>query len=263
MKIFNGRKVAEKILLDLKKRITKEKIRPKLAVILVGDNKASKLYIKLKRKAGRRIGVNLLLYKFSERTNEEEIVRKIKDLNKDELINGIIVQLPLPKKFNQDRIVGTIDLLKDVDGFLKNSGSSPVLPSAIFTIIKSAVKSLKKKKILALTNSDIFGLTLKDFLAQKGIKIKYFLRTSPAVKSNLRSADVVISVCGVSGLIKGELVKKGVILIDAGFPADVDRESVKNKASFLTPTPGGVGPLTVALLLKNVYLAAKKHGKRS
>ncbi|MDD2696889.1 MAG: bifunctional 5,10-methylenetetrahydrofolate dehydrogenase/5,10-methenyltetrahydrofolate cyclohydrolase [Candidatus Pacebacteria bacterium] len=263
MKIFNGKKFAEKILLDLKKRIRREKIKPKLAVILVGDNKASKLYIKLKKRAAGRIGINLALYKFGQKAKEKDIVRKIKDLNKDKSINGIIVQLPLPKKFNQNRIVGMIDLSKDVDGFLKKSGSSPVLPSAIYLVLKSASKFFKGKKILALTNSDIFGFTLKDFLVKKGIKMKYLLRTSSGVKSNLKSADVIISVCGVPGLITGEVIKKGVILIDAGFPADADRESVEQKASFLTPNPGGVGPLTVALLLKNVYLAAKKYGKYS
>lgn len=257
MKIFNGRKAAEKILLDLKNRINREKIRPKLAIILVGENKASKLYVKLKKRAGRRIGINLVLYKFVDKAKEEEIIRKINKLNKNKLVHGIIVQLPLPKRFNQNRIVGTIDPLKDVDGFLKNSAFSPVLPSAILLVLKSAARSFKNKKILALTNSDIFGLTLKDFLGKKGIKMKYLLRNSPGVKSGLKSSDVIISVCGIPGLITGEAVKKGVILIDAGFPADVDKGSVEQKAAFLTPNPGGVGPLTVALLLKNVYLAAK------
>ncbi len=268
MLIFNGEKKAKKILSDFKKKIKELKIKPVLAAILIGENKASELYVRLKREAGERIGIKLKVYKFNEKAKEKDIIQKIKELNEDELISGIIVQLPLPKKFNQDRIVKTISPLKDVDGFLKNSDFLPVLPSAIFFALKSAAKSFKNKKVLALVNSEIFGKTLSSFLAERGIKTNYFLRRkrlTPKIKSKIKSADAIITACGVPGLLADEwkIIKKGIILIDAGFPPDVEKENLKEKVSFLTPTPGGIGPLTVALLLKNTYLAAKKYGKNN
>lgn len=280
MKIFNGKRAAGKILLFLKNKIKKEKITPRLAVILVGDDSASKLYIKLKKKAARKVGIKVVQYNFKKNVKENSIVKKIVFLNKNTLINGILVQLPLPGGFNTDKIVQAIDPKKDVDGFHKinrdllkkgkNPFLYPILPSGILIALKSAAKNLKNKKIVALVNSKVLGQTLKDFFKkEERIKINYLLRRNIA-DLNLKSADVIITVCGKANLIKGEMVKNKVILIDAGFTyfrgksvGDVNRESVEEKAAFLTPVPGGIGPLTVALLLKNVYLAAKKYGKHS
>ena len=275
MRIFNGKKEAEKILLDLKKRISKEKLKPKLAVVLVGEDKASKLYIKLKRKAAKKISIKLVLYKFKEAAVEEKIIQKIKTLNNDSSIHGIIVQLPLPKKFNQNKIVGAVNPKKDVDGFQKNSWFSPVLPSTILFTIKKAMKtSFKKKKVVALVNSKIFGQTLKSFFKKEGIELDYILRKKHSFfenKNKLKRADIIITVLGSPNAIWGDMIKKKAILIDAGISkiaakkvvGDVNRESVKEKAGFLTPVPGGIGPLTVALLLKNTYLSAKNYGKHS
>ncbi|MFH1462260.1 MAG: bifunctional 5,10-methylenetetrahydrofolate dehydrogenase/5,10-methenyltetrahydrofolate cyclohydrolase [bacterium] len=269
MKIFNGKKEAEKILLDLKKNIKKLKTSPGLAVILVGQDRASKLFIKNKKRAAKDIGVRVVQYKFKRTAKEKEVIQKIKELNKSRSVSGIIVQLPLPKGFNAKRITGIISPEKDVDGFGKVSLFQPVLPSAISIALEKSGKSLKSKKILALVNSDIFGKTLREFFKQKRIKISYILKRKLFLV-NLKSADVVITAVGCPKLIKGNMVKNGAVLIDAGIVVsgrnkiigDVDRESVAAKLSFLTPVPGGIGPLTVALLLKNVYLA-KKHGKYS
>ena len=316
MRIFNGKKEAEKILLDLKKRISKEKLKPKLAVVLVGEDKASKLYIKLKIKAAKKISIKLVLYKFKDRASiielpkeakvrkrmkfsfdygsesknirsslpfvatrvgeeEEKIIQKIKTLNNDSSIHGIIVQLPLPKKFNQNKIVGAVNPKKDVDGFQKNSWFSPVLPSAILFTIKKAMKtSFKKKKVVALVNSKIFGQTLKSFFKKEGIELDYILREKHSTfenKNKWQRADIIITVLGSPNAIWGDMIKKKAILIDAGISriaakkvvGDVNRESVKEKAAFLTPVPGGIGPLTVVLLLKNTYLSAKNYGKHS
>jgi len=271
MLIFNGKKEAEKILSDLKKRIAKEKLSPQLAAILVGQDKASELYVKLKIKAAEKIGVKLVLYKFEKGVAEEKIIRKIKDLNDDFSIHGIIVQLPLPGKFRADRIIGAVSLQKDVDGFQKNSRFSPVLPAAIFTALKKGIKTLKNKKTVALVNSDVFGRTLRSFLKKNKITASYILKSEifrHKLGERTKSADILISVCGIPSLIKSEMIKKGAVLIDAGISytgqmrkvsGDVDRENVMGKASFLTPVPGGIGPLTVALLLKNVFYAVKKY----
>ena len=190
MRIFNGKKIAEEILLDLKRRIRKEKINLKLAVILVGEDPASKLFIRNKERAAKKIGIRVVLYKFKKNTKEKELVQKIKDLNNDLTANGIIVQLPLPRNFKANRIIRQISPKKDVDGFNKRSYFSPVLPSAILIAIKQAVKRPKNKKIIALVNSDIFGKTLKSFLKESGIKINYFKNRRD---QKIKSADILIT----------------------------------------------------------------------
>lgn len=272
MQILDGKKEAEKILSDLKKRIAKEKLSPKLAVILVGRNRASELYVKLKTKAAEKIGGKLVLYKFGKSVAEGKIIRQIKDLNNDSSIHGIIVQLPLPKKFRTDRIIGAVSPQKDVDGFQRNSRFSPVLPLAIFLALKKGVKTFKNKKAVALVNSDVFGRTLQKFLKKNKITVSYILKSEVSrqkFEERTKSADILISVCGIPYFIKSEMIKKGAVLIDVGISyagrsrkvlGDIDRESVKDKASFLTPVPGGIGPLTVASLLKNLFYAVKnKH----
>lgn len=283
MKVFNGKKVADGILKEIKNNIHNDKFVPKLAIILVGKDKATKLYIKIKKQTAQRVGIIISQYNFKETVKEDEVIQKIIALNCDKSVNGIIVQLPLPKRFNSERIISVITPEKDVDGFhkvnrdlLKRGRSphlSPVLPLAVLISLKAATKAFGGKKILALVNSDIFGQALKIFLKRKKVKINYFLKknlSSMKLKSKLKSTDIIITVCGCPKLIKENMVKKKAILIDAGITlnskgkvvGDVDRESVEGKVSFLTPVPGGIGPLTVALLLKNVYLAKKLYGHR-
>jgi methylenetetrahydrofolate dehydrogenase (NADP+)/methenyltetrahydrofolate cyclohydrolase len=267
-RILNGKKESEKILADLKKKIKKEKIKPSLAVISIGKNSSSEVFVRNKKKAGNKIGISVSEYKFESNVEEKVILDKIESLNKDETISGIIVQLPLPKKFNSGKIISKISPRKDVDAFCggKEYFDQP-LPNAIFFALGKSGKNFRGKKIVALTNSDIFGKTLKEFLGRKKINAEYFLRKS-VNPDKLRSADVIISVCGVPGFMRSESIKEGVVLIDGGIVVakektvfgDVDKSSVLGKASFLTPVPGGIGPLNVAFLLKNVYLSAKKHG---
>ena len=254
--IFNGKKEADKILSVLKKKIKKERARPGLAVILIGNNSASKLYIKLKKKAAKKVGISFSEYRFSEKTKEETIIEKIKQLNDDKAVSGIIVQLPLQKRFDSRKIIKAISVKKDIDGFI-SSKFQPVLPLAIFLALQEASK--RGRNAIALVNSDIFGKTLQKFLKKRGVSISYTLDR----KKSLKNYDIVITACGKPKFIKGYMIKKGAILIDVGITrflngkvvGDVDKESVKDKASFLTPVPGGIGPLTVALLLKNTHLA--------
>lgn len=279
MKIFNGKKAADKILKELAAAIKKEKLKPVLAVILVGDNEASQLYVDLKKAAGKKVGVEVIEYKFNAQSKEEEIISCLKELNKDPKISGIIVQLPLPATFNADKIISEIDFEKDVDGFRPSAKKllgknkqvlKAVLPSAILTVLQVAWKNgLAGKNIFALVNSEVFGQALKSLFAQTGAEIDYKVRNTCVVlgsEKELRSADAVVSVCGCPNMIKGEMIKEGAVLVDAGITryhdgkvaGDIDRQSVAGKAAFLTPVPGGIGPLTVALLLRNVYLASKK-----
>ena len=282
MKLFDGKKAARKILKEIKDEIKKKKRnRPALAVILVGDDPASKLYLKLKKEAGAKIGIKVQEYLFAASTKEEEIISKIKTLNEDKKVHGIIVQLPLPAMLNQDRVIASIDPKKDADGFQKENKKfslarekaeprfSPVLPNAILNALSEALKNdLKNKKMVALVNSEIFGQSLKVLLEREGAQINCLVRKAcviMGVQNEVKEADVLISVRGCPRFIKGDMIKDGAILIDAGITrysdgkivGDIDSESVKYKAAFLTPVPGGIGPLTVALLLKNVYLASK------
>jgi len=282
MKLFDGKKVARKILKELAGEIKRAKVKPRLAAILIGEDEASKLYIKLKKETGKKIGIEVTEHRFNGRAPEEEILSYIKRLNSDPDVNGIIVQLPLPAVLNTDRIIEAIDPKKDVDGFhrenrkLLEKGKEiifPVLPLAILTALDGAKKLISGKKVLALVNSEIFGQTLKISLAGKGLAADYLVRNTCVLfgaEKELKLADILISVCGCPSMIKGESIKDGAILIDAGVTryhdgkvvGDIDRESVKNKAAFLTPVPGGIGPLTVALLLKNVYLATENLAKK-
>ncbi len=243
MKIFNGKKESEKILAQLEKKI-KTNERPKLAVIAVKPDSASRLYIKNKKKAAKKVGIKISYY---ELETESAVIKKIQQLNEETSVHGIIVQLPLPRNFNSDRIIASIDSSKDVDGFQQNSSLPPVLPTAILIALKRAKK--KAKTATALVNSKRLGETLMNFLAKEGIRVSYILRESIA---KLPQTDVLITACGCPGIIKGDA---GITMVRDKVLGDVDRKSVSGKAAFLTPVPGGIGPLTVALLLKNVYLA--------
>jgi len=277
MKIINGKKIADKILADLKKEIEEKKLQPCLAVILVGDDAASRLYVQKKEQAAQKIGIEIKKYNLSEQTSEKEILDLIGSLNQDKQINGILVQLPLPKGLSADRIIHAIALQKDVDGFLpKSKFDSPFILS-IWQALQATKENLKNKKIVALVNSDVFGLALSRFLRKKGLKDVKYIKVRPfdsttlpqdkvvVKRSDLKlKVDILISVCGQANFIKGDMIKKGVILIDGGISkqngkvvGDIDQESVKDKAKWLSPVPGGLGPMTVAFLLKNVVLAAK------
>lgn len=277
MKLLIGKKISEDILIGLRSRISRKKTKLGLAVILIGKNPASDIYAKLKEKAAKKIGIKFYLHKFKRSAKKKKIIEKIKKLNNNQKINGIIVQLPLPKKFHAQKIINAIDPRKDADGFnpqniklfLNGKGEIfPVLPKAIMKILEAVPRARlsEAKKAVIAANSKLFGEAMKTALKQKNIKANYIL--AKAIKKELikiRSADIVISVVGKPGFIKGEMIKKGAIIIDAGITkrgkkvlGDVDFNSVKNKASYLTPVPGGVGPVTIACLLKNVYLLSKK-----
>lgn len=271
MKLLKGKKIADVILKKIKGEIKKSSLQPALAVILVGNDKASHLYVNLKRKAAKKIGIKFQLFRFSAKVKEAEIIQKIQELNADKKISGMIVQLPLPKNLNTQRIMDAIDPRKDVDGFsVKNTANlQPVFPQAIMEILSASflkVPFRKEAKAVVIANSEKFGKVMVNTLRQKKISGMYVL--SSKLKKNIKkvqNADIIISAVGKPGLITDKMIKKGVIIIDGGITkkgkkvlGDVDFESVKNKVSFLTPVPGGVGPVTIACLLRNTYLAAKK-----
>jgi methylenetetrahydrofolate dehydrogenase (NADP+)/methenyltetrahydrofolate cyclohydrolase len=258
MKLLEGKGVAEKMLRDLKKKIAKSKTKPGLAVILVGNNKASELYVSLKARAAGEIGMDFWLLKFSAKDTEKDILQAIRELNQDKNIHGIIVQLPLPAKLDTQRIINAIDLKKDADGF---SSVNPVFPQAIVKLIEASGENVIGRKAVVIANSDKFGKVMTAALKIKKIKAEYVLISNIKSQiSNIKEADIIVTAVGKSKFIKGTMIKKGAIVIDGGITkrgkkvlGDVDFQSVKKIAGFLSPVPGGVGPVTVACLLNNVF----------
>ncbi len=275
MKLLKGRKIAAKILAEISREIRKKKLEPGLAAIFVGKNKSSQIYVNLKEKAARKTGIAFFKFNFFSRTSEKKIINLIKNLNQAENIHGIIVQMPLPPNFDARKIISAINPRKDVDGFLPKSFFQPVFPRAVAVLLKNSKEELKNKKAVIIANSEKFGKAMLSMLAVKKIKADYVIAKRkairhPDVSDKIQKADIVISAVGKPGLVSGDIIKKGAIIIDGGIVknnervrGDVDFESVKNKASHISPVPGGVGPVTVACLLENVQKAAEGLAKKS
>lgn len=269
MKLLYGKPIADKIINQLKNDIAISAKKPGLAVILVGDDEASHLYVSLKEKEAREIGMNFYRFDLSEKVPENEIIDLVQKLNDDENTHGIIVQLPLPKNFDTEKIISTINPKKDADGFSAKSELTPVFSHAILLLIESSGETLENKKAAIIANSDEFGKVMAETLLKKNISAEYFI--SRHMLSNLnkvKDADIVVSAVGSCGFLKGEMLKDEVIVIDGGIEkvngkvmGDVDFASVEGKNGFLSPVPGGVGPVTIACLLKNTYLAFKAQQK--
>lgn len=234
MTILNGKKLAQKILKNLKKEIARKKLKLKLAVVLVGGDLDSEIFVKQKRKACDLVGINFELLQFPNRIRQTELAEKIKEIIKSD-ISGLIIQLPLPKHIDTDEILKLIPREKDAE-FI-----SPVV-CAISCLLKEHKISLKNKKIVLIGKGRLVGQPVSDWLKEQNLNFSGI--------ENINQADIAISGTGRSNLIKGEMIKKGAVVIDVG--GDVEFESVSKKASYLTPTPGGIGPMTVACLLKNL-----------
>ena len=219
---------------------------------------------KKKEEAADKIGIKVKKYILSKDSSEEEILEIVNFLNQDKQVNGILVQMPLPTYISSDRIIQAINPKKDVDGFLLKSKFDSPFVLAIQKAINTTGKDLRDKKIIALVNSDAFGKKLVDSL--KPCLKKYILCKGCAFSgtASMVQADVIISALGQPNIIKSSMIKQDVILIDGGISrkngkivGDVDKKSVKEKAKWLSPVPGGIGPMTVAFLLKNVVLSIK------
>lgn len=272
MKYLLGKPVAEKILQQLQKEIHELPIQPTLAVLLAGDNAASQLYVNLKKQAAQKIGIRFVLRHIPEESTQEEAIAIIKKFNDSPEIHGILIQLPLPKHLDKEAILTAIRPEKDVDGLNKNTPDALALkqflspfPQAIMHLIESSGCYLSGKNACILANSLGFGLAMKKILSSHSISSSVILHE--ALKDNiemLRTSDILITALGIPGSIQGDFIKNGAIVIDGGIEkvngkicGDVNENSVSEKVAFLSPVPGGVGPLTVACLMKNVIFAAK------
>lgn len=262
MKIIDGKLIAEKIKLDLRDqviKIVKDKKRlPGLSVILIGNDKASKIYVNMKKKACHQIGISFHDYLFPENADLEQIKITINYLNQDPDTQGIFVQLPVPQGLDADQIINFISQEKDVDGLRKNSRQVSPLILAIFESLKATGENFQNKNILAIAKNKTFLKHLRDYFKQNNLKVGLINPGDKNLKEKTQQADVIISVAGKANMIKKDMIKEDATLIDCGISqtgneviGDIDIDDVKKKAGWVTPVPGGIGPVTVAMLLKN------------
>ena len=269
--IINGKLIAEELLSSIKKEVKDKfeiiKMRPKIATVLIGNNSASKVYVNSKKKAAENVGINTELLTFNEDIDNKKLSEIITTLNKRSDITGILVQLPLPKHLDEQIVFETINYKKDVDAFgiynigLLNHWKSqimPCTPQGILFILKKYLKDLSGKKVVIIGRSIIVGRPLASILIRENCTVTVVHSKTINIKEECSLADILIVATGVPNLIKADWVKKNSFVIDVGISrvnnkivGDVDFENVKNFTSFITPVPGGIGPLTVANLLLN------------
>lgn len=253
--------------------------RPNLAIILIGNREDSSLYVSLKEKEAKKVGIDTHLYKCGETVSEKEVLEMIKFLNNDETVDAILIQLPLPAHLDTDKIIGAIKKEKDVDGFhpdnlkilLNTCDGEAIMPpvfGACLEILKSINCEIKNKKVCVVANSDIFGKTLAKVLECRGAKVGSVKADDEKLKEKTREADILITAVGKPKFIKKEMIKKDAIVVDIGITkvgkkiyGDVDFEDVKNVVGYITPVPGGVGPLTIAMAFKNTVEIWRRRKK--
>jgi len=270
MALLYGKPIADRILSDTKQRITLSQIVPGLAVILVGDDASSHLYVRLKEEASQSVGIHFEKFLFPSSTDTSLLFRCIDTLNDRPDIHGIIVQLPLPPLFDTDLIIARIDPKKDADGFhnetiqqflAEKKEYCPVFPRAMIELLRTAGGYYVGDSGLVIANSDLLGQVMVQALTLEGLRATYVLSSASReqLAEKTREASVIITACGRSNLLTGEMIRDNAVVIDGGISqyngkvvGDVERETVENKARFLTPVPGGVGPVTVATLLARV-----------
>jgi methylenetetrahydrofolate dehydrogenase (NADP+)/methenyltetrahydrofolate cyclohydrolase len=272
-KIIDGKKIAERISSEARREIVKlqelGKRMPGLAIILVGEREDSKLYVKLKEKEAGKVGMNINVYRSSQEASEEDIVKTIEYLNQDADVDAILVQLPLPEGLDTDKIIKAIDPEKDVDRFhpknlkklLETCSHEDVIPPVLHVVIeilKDVDFDLNEKKVCIVSNSDIFGKSLAKVLECRGGNIDLIRADDSELKNKTIKADLLISAVGRPEFIGGDAIKENAVVIDIGITkegedilGDINFKEAEEKVSFITPVPGGVGPVTVAMLLKN------------
>jgi methylenetetrahydrofolate dehydrogenase (NADP+)/methenyltetrahydrofolate cyclohydrolase len=272
-KIIDGKKIKDEILAEVKTGVLSLPFTPVFCDILVGDNSVSSLYVRIKDKNATSVEIKFRTASFNEATTTEELVEEIENLNRVPAICGIIIQLPLPSHIDKRKVLDAISPPLDVDclGSINsenfyNNGGEISFPTALacIRILDSLNIDLSKKKILILGQGSLVGLPVTHLLKKRGLSVDIMNTKTLNPEVLIKDADVIISAIGKGKFIKGDMIKEGVVIIDAGTSedngavvGDVDLESVKGIASFVSPTPGGVGPVTVAMLLKNVLQVAK------
>lgn len=276
-KILDGKQIAKDYKQGLQNQVEalKEKgFTPKLSVILVGNDGASQSYVRSKKKAAEKIGMISEIVHLEETATEEEVLNELNRLNNDDSVSGILVQVPLPKQVSEQKILEAINPDKDVDGFhpinigklyIDEQTFVPCTPLGIMEILKHADIDLEGKNAVVIGRSHIVGQPVSKLLLQKNASVTILHSRSKDMASYLKDADVIVSAVGKPGLVTKDVVKEGAVIIDVGntpdengkLKGDVDYDAVKEIAGAITPVPGGVGPLTITMVLNNTLLAEK------
>ena len=277
--IIDGKKEAAALREEIKKEIISIKSKtnkvPGLTVILIGEFAPSLIYVRNKEKNSKEVGINSNVIKYSKDVKEEEVLKKIKELNKDKSVSGILVQLPLPDQIDKEKIINSIDPSKDVDGFnpinVGNLASGhnaivPCTPLGCLLLLKKIEKNLSGKHAVIIGRSNLNGKPMAQLLLKENCTVTISHSKTKNLKEECLKADILIAAVGVANLVKKDWVKDGSIIIDVGINkqgdkivGDVNFEEVKNKVKAITPVPGGVGPMTIACLLKNTLKCFKAH----
>ncbi|MFZ8205724.1 bifunctional methylenetetrahydrofolate dehydrogenase/methenyltetrahydrofolate cyclohydrolase FolD [Staphylococcus aureus] len=276
-KILDGKQIAKDYRQGLQDQVEalKEKgFTPKLSVILVGNDGASQSYVRSKKKAAEKIGMISEIVHLEETATEEEVLNELNRLNNDDSVSGILVQVPLPKQVSEQKILEAINPDKDVDGFhpinigklyIDEQTFVPCTPLGIMEILKHADIDLEAKNAVVIGRSHIVGQPVSKLLLQKNASVTILHSRSKDMASYLKDADVIVSAVGKPSLVTKDVVKEGAVIIDVGntpdengkLKGDVDYDAVKEIAGAITPVPGGVGPLTITMVLNNTLLAEK------
>jgi len=270
-KIIDGKKLSEKLLRDIKKKVKESDKKPGLAIIIVGDNPASQIYVGLKEKKSKELGFYCERHDLSKDISEGELLSKVDELNQKKEIHGIVVQLPLPKHVNEHLIIDSVLPHKDVDGFTPlslgnlvndNNMLVPATARACIELIKSTGVEIKGKNAVIVGRSKIVGKPVSLLLLQEHATVTICHSRTKDLAGHTKNADILVAAVGVPKIIKKNMVKKGAVVIDVGInrtsegiAGDVDFDAVKEVAGHITPVPGGVGPMTIAMLLENTLNA--------
>ena len=266
--ILDGKKLRDELLVQYKEKIKEEKLNITLAIILVGNNEASKLYIKNKEKYCTEVGIKVDKYLLDEDTSEEVLINLIKDLNEDREVTGIILQSPVPNGIDFDKCSGMILPSKDVDGFTKDNvynlylNKKSILPCTVKGIIKLLEYyniEINGKNVAIIGRGNIVGKPLAMALENRNATVSLLHSKTKDLKMFTKDADIVVVACGIPKLLKKEMIKEGSVVIDVGISrvggkivGDIDFDNIKDIALFVTPNPGGIGPMTIAMIIDNL-----------
>ena len=266
--ILDGKKVAEKILLEVKNSVQKMNVKPHLVVILVGEDPASKIYVKNKQKAAEKVGIKSSVINFPETISEQDLLDKIEELNQDNDVTGLLVQLPLPNHINKNKVVMAISPKKDVDGFTpENVGKLaiglepyyyPATPQGILMLLDEYNIQIESAEAVVIGRSNIVGKPMVQMLLKRNATVTNCHSYTKNLDNKIKTADIVISAVGKK-IVRCKMVKKNSVIIDVGIfkdsngqlTGDVDFDFVAPTAGYISPVPGGVGPMTIASLMYN------------
>lgn len=252
MILLDGKTLSQKILTELKEQIKLSGKKINLDIILVGNDESSQKYVALKQQRAAEVGIGGQLHQLSENISESEIINLVKKLNADSEITGFFVQLPLPKNFHKNVILNSIDQEKDADGLVLNSPITPAVVRGITRLLDEYKLNFIDKNVVIVNDSDLIGKPLKKHFENRHSIVTTCNQSTENLSEVTKTADLLISATGVKNIITANMVKENAVVIDVG-SGDVDFENVSKIASYITPTFGGIGPMTVASLLQNVF----------